>query len=99
MQALNSAVSMASIRAGIKVKLFASCREAIGLSTVQIELDDSSPWSLQAVLDALGTMYPALGKSLEEVAIAVNKKYVDRSNPVLLRDGDEVALIPPISGG
>ena len=42
-------------------------------------------------------MHPALDSVLRSAVLAVNQEYVTEN--VALRDGDEVAVIPPISGG
>jgi molybdopterin synthase catalytic subunit/molybdopterin converting factor small subunit len=71
----------------VVVRLFAGLRERAGWS--QRELDVSS---VAEVWPALG-----LGDEPEGLLYAVNREYADRSQD--LNDGDEVALIPPVSGG
>ena len=44
-----------------------------------------------------GKKIPAIADYLSRVAFAVNQTYVDRST--ILHDGDELAVIPPVSGG
>jgi len=46
--------------------------------------------------DRLVAAHPALGK-LPPCALAVNRSYAERDTP--LADGDELALLPPVSGG
>ena len=72
----------------VHVKLFAGLRERAGWS--ERELDG---------VDRLGDVWRALelGDEPEGLLYAVNKEYADRDDP--LADGDEVALIPPVSGG
>ena len=54
--------------------------------------------SVEEVVCALATQYPALGRGwMGSVAVAVNEEYVDRSRRV--NEGDAIALIPPVSGG
>jgi molybdopterin synthase catalytic subunit/molybdopterin converting factor small subunit len=72
----------------VTVRLFAGLRERAG-------------WS-ERTLDGVGTVadvWPALGLGDEPAGLlyAVNHAYADRDRP--LADGDEVALIPPVSGG
>jgi molybdopterin synthase catalytic subunit len=73
---------------GVLVKLFAGLRERAG-------------WSEREVggVNRVGDVWPALelGDEPEGLLYAVNKEYADRDHP--LTDGDEVALIPPVSGG
>jgi molybdopterin converting factor small subunit len=49
----------------------------------------------------LAARYPHLAVTMQSITLAVNEEYVhdDDDGPVLLSDGDTVALIPPISGG
>jgi molybdopterin synthase catalytic subunit len=51
----------------------------------------------QAVWAALVSRYPALGRLPEPSGYAINDEYVDGARP--LQENDEVALIPPVSGG
>ena len=71
----------------VHVKLFAGLRERAGWSSREIEAR------------TVGDVWPALGLGEEPGGLlyAVNRVYADRSQE--LRDGDEVALIPPVSGG
>jgi molybdopterin synthase catalytic subunit len=71
----------------VRVKLFAGLRERAGWSEREVEAD-----RVADVWPALG-----LGDEPEGLLYAVNREYVDRDRA--LRDGDEVALIPPVSGG
>jgi molybdopterin synthase catalytic subunit len=71
----------------VRVKLFAGLRERAGWSERDVEAD-----RVADVWPALG-----LGDEPEGLLYAVNREYAERSQE--LRDGDEVALIPPVSGG
>jgi MoaE-MoaD fusion protein len=71
----------------VHVKLFAGLRERAGWSEREVEAE-----RIADVWPALG-----LGEEPEGLLYAVNREYADRSQE--LRDGDEVALIPPVSGG
>jgi molybdopterin synthase catalytic subunit/molybdopterin converting factor small subunit len=76
------------LRVRVTVRLFAGLRERAGWS--ERELDGVS--RVVDVWPALG-----LGREPEGLLYAVNKRYAERSSE--LSDGDEVALIPPVSGG
>ena len=78
-----------------KVRLFAIFREKAGVSEVTLELPEHS-----TVADLLAVMerrYPSVPVSMPHTMVAVNTEYVEKVH--LLHDGDEVALIPPVSGG
>jgi molybdopterin synthase catalytic subunit len=74
----------------VAVRLFAALRERAGAREAALELDEG------ALVD---DVWPALGLGEEPTGLvyAVNRAYVERGTP--LADGDEVALIPPVSGG
>jgi molybdopterin converting factor subunit 1 len=79
----------------IHVKLFAILRERAGVSELEIELGPAA-----TVGDAAGVLaaqLPSLKSFLPRVAYAVNQAYV--KSDTALHDGDELALIPPVSGG
>jgi molybdopterin synthase catalytic subunit/molybdopterin converting factor small subunit len=72
----------------VRVRLFAGLRERAGWSRRELE-------GVESVAD----VWPALNLGEEPAGLlyAVNHEYADRDRP--LADGDEVALIPPVSGG
>jgi MoaD family protein len=78
-----------------RVRLFASFRQAAGAGEVEVEVGPEP--RVRDVLDALRDAYPGLEPALAAAMVAVNLEYVGpdfRLNP-----GDEVAIIPPVSGG
>ena len=79
----------------INVKLFAVLREQAGLEQIDLDLDDRA--NVRTAADQLGQRLPSLRALLPRVAFAVNRVYVKPDAP--LADGDELALIPPVSGG
>jgi molybdopterin converting factor subunit 1 len=74
----------------VVVKLFAALRELAGTGERRLELDDGA---------TTGDVWSALelGQEPPGLLYAVNKEYAERDRP--LAEGDEVALIPPVSGG
>ncbi len=74
----------------VTVKLFAGLRERAGWGASELELPDGA--RLEDVWSELD-----LGEQPRGIHYALNKGYANRSTA--LSDGDEVALIPPVSGG
>jgi len=78
----------------VLVRLFASYREAAGVGRIELELPPGA-----TVKDAIFKImkdHPLIAEG-RQVVIAKNHDYVTSDEP--LADGDEVALIPPVSGG
>jgi molybdopterin synthase catalytic subunit len=74
----------------VTVRLFAMLRERAGTGRREVDLPDgATAGDVWAALD--------LGPEPDGLAVAVNRAYADRA--AALADGDEVALIPPVSGG
>jgi molybdopterin synthase catalytic subunit/molybdopterin converting factor small subunit len=78
----------------ITVRLFAAAAEAVGRRQLEGPWAGSTP---SQVLAGLQEQFPALDRLAPSLAVAVNREYVD-GDPIL-KDGDEIALIPPVSGG
>ena len=74
----------------VTVRLFAQLRERAGTSELSLELPEGA--CVQDAIDELGTLAGGL-----PVVMAVNREYADGDAP--LAQGDELALIPPVSGG
>jgi molybdopterin synthase catalytic subunit/molybdopterin converting factor small subunit len=74
----------------IRVRLFAGLRERAGTGWRELDVPETA---------RARDVWPALelGEEPPGLAYAVNRAYADRDRP--LEDGDEVALIPPVSGG
>lgn len=79
----------------IKVMLFAALRELADRS--ELVLDVAPGATVSSVRDALARQHPALAAHLARAAFAVNQSYVKADAP--LGEGDELAVIPPVSGG
>lgn len=81
----------------VRIRLFASYREAAGVSLVRMDLDAGA--TVGDAIAALGRRYPAIAPAGGDAALvaARNREYVAKDT--VLADGDEVALIPPVSGG
>jgi molybdopterin converting factor subunit 1 len=79
----------------IVVKLFAILRDKAGIAQTTLELPAES--CVSDAIKMLSTVYPSMIDFLPRVACAVNEHYMPRTTQ--LNDGDELALIPPVSGG
>jgi molybdopterin converting factor subunit 1 len=78
----------------VTVKLFAAAADAVGTRRLEGE------WAGQpasALLAHLAEQYPRLQPLVSVLAIAINREYAQADQ--VIQDGDEVALIPPVSGG
>lgn len=79
----------------VTVRLFARLRDLVGSGELERQVPDGS--SIGAIWDAILADYPALVPYTESISCAVNAEYARRDAPVA--DGDEVAFLPPVSGG
>lgn len=77
----------------VRVRLFASYREAAGTARLEVPLPGGA--SVADLIEVLSVRLPALRTS--PGMSAVNQSYVGAD--FTLHEGDEVALIPPVSGG
>jgi len=79
----------------IKIIFFAALRERLGTHEMNFEISFPSPCG--KVLAHLGRSFPQLAPFLSSCMIAVNGSYAEPSDT--LSEGDELALLPPVSGG
>jgi molybdopterin converting factor subunit 1 len=79
----------------VTVKLFAAARELAGRSEATLELPPGADVAelRQALAEQLPSLAPLTARSL----IAINAEYAGDNTP--LTEGDDLALIPPVSGG
>jgi molybdopterin synthase catalytic subunit len=79
----------------VKVRFFAAPREALGFGETEVLLPDGA--TVADLLEWLKAQYPVLSNYTRFLHVAVNRAYVSMQTP--LRDGDEVAYLPPVGGG
>ena len=79
----------------VKVRLFASVRQALGRPMLEVELSEAA--TVDDLQVRLQCEFPQLHLDSGIVLVAVNQRYAKRD--LVLREGDEVALIPPVGGG
>ena len=78
----------------LEVLLFASYRESVGLGRLTLYLDEGA--TVRDLTHAMRSRFPRLPEP-SRIVVAVNNEY--QEHDFVLSDGDEVALIPPVSGG
>lgn len=79
----------------IHLRYFAALRETTNRDGEDVELPDGA--TPAAARDLLAERYPALAGILPRCAVAINRAYAPAETR--LRDGDELAFIPPLGGG
>lgn len=79
----------------VTARLFAVVRERAGTGEVVLELPPGA--TVADAAERLSGMYPAVRDHVRHVAYAVNREYAGAGT--VLKDGDELAVIPPVSGG
>lgn len=79
----------------VRVRLFASLRDVAGRGEARLELPAGA--TAEAAWLALVTGHPALAPRRASLAVAVNRAYAGFDT--VLQDADELAFIPPVSGG
>jgi MoaE-MoaD fusion protein len=83
------------VAVAVHVRLFARLREQAGTDTETVEVPRES--TLEDVYAALRKAHPALESNLDAVRPALNQEFA--AWDAIVGDGDEVAFIPPVSGG
>ena len=79
----------------VTVRLFARLRDLAGAG--ELVRDLSAPATVQTVWRSLVADFPTLADYERTISVAVNAEYARMSADVT--DGDEVAFLPPVSGG
>ncbi len=78
----------------IKILAFGIAKEILGDASIQRSFEQEL--NVVGIKDWLETQYPRF-KSLSSFAIAINGEYAKPDS--IIKSGDEVAIIPPVSGG
>lgn len=98
MSIANTGPSGYSGRMRVKLLCFGVLRDLLRVATEEIEVPDGSTVAdLLRILEQRTSNSRMDAKVWQGLAVAVNREY--SSAAVALRDGDEVALLPPVSGG
>ncbi len=79
----------------IKVLFFASCRDLVGTGEREMTLTDGA--TVTDLISELASEQARFTDMAPSLMVSVNQAYVERDAE--LQEGDEVAFIPPVSGG
>lgn len=79
----------------VRILFFGMLREIMGQESDAVALPDSA--TVQDLIEQYANSAPRLRELMPSVAISINQEYVPRN--AALKNGDEVALLPPVSGG
>ena len=79
----------------VRLKCFAWAREVTGEEEIAVELPEGGTGA--ALGARLEERFPVFAGRMESIAVSVNQEF--SGDKARIRPGDEVALIPPISGG
>ena len=80
----------------MEVLLFGIAKDIVGKTVMHLDEGGEVPASVSELKEQLISSYPEFAK-LSSLAIAVNSEYA--TDDVSLERGDEIAIIPPVSGG
>lgn len=81
----------------VNVLYFAKSREVAGVSQECFQLADSA--TTKVLVEAIVERHPAIQSVLKSCVLALNQEYVKLNETIPLKSGDEVAVVPPLSGG
>ena len=79
----------------INVSLFAGLHDLVGKRKVTMELADGA--TVDQLRTDIGALYPVILPYLATLVCAVGDEYITLDH--ILKDGDDISLIPPVSGG
>jgi len=79
----------------VKVLYFASVRDLVGEAQQMVSLGDGA--TVSDLISTLASTHKRFVEMAPSLMVSVNQEYMDRDT--VLHEGDEVAFIPPVSGG
>jgi molybdopterin converting factor subunit 1 len=91
----NSFVSLSVQTARIKVLFFGRLKEIVGHAEDSVELPDGAP--IEELFSHYGASHPELARFRTSLVASRNQEFAAWNTP--LHSGDEVAFLPPVSGG
>lgn len=84
----------------VAIRLFAGLAEAFGESSVQFQAEaekQDGPLTAAGLKMQLCAAYPVQAAQISVSMVAINREYAP--DDAVIGEGDEIALIPPVSGG
>ena len=79
----------------VKVLFFGMLRDIVGRAEEHIDLEEGA--RLESVFERYAHQFPKLSQLASSIVLACNHQFSDKSE--IVRDGDEIAFLPPVSGG
>jgi molybdopterin converting factor subunit 1 len=79
----------------LTILLFAGLRARLGVDQIEVEIPE--PTTVAGLLDRLAATHPQIGPSLATCRVAIDHAFAGAEE--IVREGMEIALIPPVSGG
>ncbi|SPF51911.1 Molybdopterin synthase subunit MoaD / molybdopterin synthase subunit MoaE [Candidatus Sulfopaludibacter sp. SbA4] len=79
----------------VRVLFFGMLKDFVGRPGEECDFPDGA--NLAAIFDSYARRYPVLGDMARSIVMARNQEFAELSTPV--QNGDEVAFLPPVSGG
>jgi molybdopterin converting factor subunit 1 len=79
----------------VRVLFFGQLKEIVGAAQDEVELSEGA--RVEDLFERYGRRFPRLAEFQASIAASVNQEYAEWRAP--LRGGDEVAFLPPVSGG
>lgn len=81
----------------VRVIFFAKSRELCGITESKINVPSRTTG--QILLEKIVAYFPCLSVIRDNLLLSVNQEYLEQDSSVILKGGEEIAIIPPISGG
>lgn len=88
-------MTISSKTARVKVLFFGRLKEIVGQAEDSIEIADGAP--IEALFSRYGASHPELARFRSSLVASRNQEFAAWATP--LHTGDEVAFLPPVSGG
>lgn len=81
----------------VKIRFFAMLKNKVGQEEVKLDVPENI--SLEKFKQILKKEFPAITEFLDKKSIMISVNQEFATNNTMIKDGDEVALLPPFSGG